>query len=86
MFGGEEQSVKMLCDNSLAGVIIDRFGKEVMMVPVDDEHFEVNVKVAVSRQFIGWVIALGEGVKITEPENVVEQMRKEIYRLNKQYL
>jgi predicted DNA-binding transcriptional regulator YafY len=86
MFGGEEQSVKMLCDNSLAGVIIDRFGKEVMMVPVDDEHFEVNVKVAVSRQFFGWVIALGEGVKITEPERVVEQMREEIYRLNKQYL
>jgi predicted DNA-binding transcriptional regulator YafY len=57
-----------------------------MMVPVDDEHFEVNVKVAVSRQFFGWVIALGEGVKITEPENVVEQMKDEIHRLEQQYL
>ena len=35
MFGGREQSVKLLVDNSLAGVIIDRFGKDVMMIPAD---------------------------------------------------
>ena len=28
MFGGKEQTVKLLVKNSLAGVIIDRFGKE----------------------------------------------------------
>jgi predicted DNA-binding transcriptional regulator YafY len=85
MFGGEEQTVKLLCDNSLAGVIIDRFGKDVRIVPVDEAQFEVNVRVAVSRQFFGWVIALGEGVRITEPECVVEQMREEIRRLERQY-
>jgi hypothetical protein len=60
--------VAELSDNGLAGVIIDRFGKDVMIVPADEEHFEVNVRVAVSRQFLGWVIALGEGVRITEPD------------------
>ena len=48
MFGGKEQKVKLLVDNSLAGVIIDRFGKEVMMIPADPEHFTVNVTVMVS--------------------------------------
>ena len=76
MFGGEEQYVKLLCDNSLAGVIIDRFGKEVMMVPVDEGHFNANVNVAVSEPFLGWVFALGDKVKITGPENVVEQMKE----------
>jgi predicted DNA-binding transcriptional regulator YafY len=86
MFAGEEQTVKLLCDNSLAGVIIDRFGKDVMIVPVDGAHFEVNARVAVSRQFFGWVMALGDGIRILEPESVVEQMREEIRRLNQQYL
>jgi predicted DNA-binding transcriptional regulator YafY len=86
MFGGEEQTVKLVCDNSLAGVIIDRFGKEVMIFPVDEEHFEVNVRIAVSRQFLGWVIALGEGIRITEPESVVEKMREEVRRLAEEYI
>ncbi len=86
MFGGEEQMVSLLCDNSMAGVIIDRFGKEVMLMSADAKRFRVNVKVAVSRQFLGWVFALGESVKITGPENVVEQMREEVRRLNRQYL
>ncbi len=85
MFAGEEQNVKILCKNDLAGVMIDRFGKDVMMLKADAEHFYVNVKVAVSRQFLAWVIALGEGAKIVGPEMVVEQMRMEANRLVEQY-
>ena len=45
--------------NKLAGVIIDRFGKDVMMIPADEEHINVNVDVRVSRQFLGGVFSLG---------------------------
>lgn len=86
MFGGEEEMVKILCKNELAGVMIDRFGKDVMLVKVDEEHFYVNVKVAVSRQFLFWVIALGEGAKIVAPKRVVEKVKEEIGRLVEQYL
>ena len=85
MFGGKEQTVKLLVKNSLAGVIIDRFGKNVMLIPTDDEHFTVNVDVHVSRQFLGWVFSLGEDIKIVGPDDVVEQMRIEIKRLTEQY-
>ncbi len=57
--------------NNLAGVIIDRFGKNVMMIPTDEEHFTVKVDVHVSRQFLGWIFSLGEGIKIVGPEEVV---------------
>lgn len=85
MFGGEEQTVKLLCDNTFAGVMIDRFGKDIFMVPVDDSHFTVSVNVAVSGQFLAWVFALGEGVKLVEPQSVVEQMKEEAGRLMRQY-
>lgn len=73
------------CDNSFAGVIIDRFGKDVSMVRVDNKRFVVNVEVAVSRQFLAWIIGLGEGVTIAGPDSVVEMMNAEIDRLVKQY-
>lgn len=85
MFGGKEQRVKMLVKNNLAGVIIDRFGKEVMMIPADDEYFTVNVDVHVSRQFLGWVFSLGEDIRIVGPDEVVEEMKKEGRRLVEQY-
>ena len=85
MFGGKERTVKLLVKNSLAGVIIDRFGKNVMLIPAADGHFTVNVAVHVSRQFLGWVFSLGEDIKIIGPDDVVEQMKIEIERLLKQY-
>ena len=85
MFGGKEQTVKLLVKNSLAGVIIDRFGKNVMLIPTDDEHFTVNVDVHVSRQFLGWVFSLGEDIKIVGSDEVVDEMKKEINRIINQY-
>lgn len=35
--------------------------------------------------FLGWIISLGEGVKIISPDEVVEQMKEEIERLQRQY-
>lgn len=85
MFDGEEETVKLLCDNSFAGVMIDRFGKDVRMIRVDDNHFTVDVKVAVSKHFLGWVIALGKGVTIIGPDETVKQMKDELRRLTEQY-
>lgn len=86
MFGGKEQQVKLLVKNELANVIIDRFGKDIMIIPADREHFTTNVTVRVSGHFFGWIMSLGEGVKIAGPDEVVEQMKAEIERLKKQYM
>ena len=85
MFDGEEQNVEILCNNSLAGVMIDCFRKDVRMLKVDDEHFRVVVKVAASKHFIHWVMALAEGAKIIGPKSLVKEVQDEIMRLAGQY-
>lgn len=85
MFGGEEEHVKLLVDNDLAGVIIDRFGKDVTIIPKDQDHFIVFADVRVSRRFLYWVFALGDGAKIIGPDRVVKQAQKCIADLVKQY-
>ncbi len=85
MFGGKEQNVRLLVDNELAGVMIDRFGKDIMMIPSGEDHFTVNVDVRVSRQFLGWVFSLGEQVEILSPEEVRTAMKEEIQKHMRQY-
>jgi hypothetical protein len=55
------------------------------MIPIDSERFKAIVTVAVSRQFLGWLIALGDGIRITGPDAVVAQMKEEAVRLANQY-
>ena len=86
MFGGEELSVSIVVRNDLVGVMIDRFGKDIMVIPYDEEHFKTTVNVAVSPQFFGWIMSFGAGMKIISPEPVVEQMKENIRQLSKQYL
>jgi len=85
MYGGEEQTVKIKCENHLAGVMIDRFGKDICLQESEDNHFVVNVKVAVSSQFSGWIFAIGEGAEIIGPDEVVQLVDKEVERLTRQY-
>lgn len=85
MFGGKEQNVRLLVDNELAGVMIDRFGKGIMMIPSGEDHFTVNVDVRVSRQFLGWVFSLGEQVEILSPEEVRAAMKEELQKHMRQY-
>lgn len=85
MYGGEETPVTIEGKNAMVGVLIDRFGKDIAILPKDDDHFITHVHVAVSNQFLGWIFALGDGIKITGPQEVVEQMRREADRLCRQY-
>ncbi len=85
MFDGTEQMVRLAVDNSLAGVIIDRFGMEPSFIPLDETHFSVTVPVAVSRQFLAWVIALGDRVKVLSPPEVRARLQEEAKRLQETY-
>lgn len=82
---GKRENVKIECDNSLAGVMIDWFGKDVLMIRKDSEHFIINVKVIISRPFLSWIIALGEEARVISPENVINMINDEIDRLICQY-
>lgn len=85
MYAGEETRVTIEAENDKAGILIDRFGKDIFIMPVDDTHFRTVVNVALSRQFLGWIMALGDGIRIVSPDTVVEKMREEIQRLSGQY-
>lgn len=76
MYGGKEKELILRCENQLVGVLIDRFGQEVMIAPDGDEHFKVNVTVTVSPHFFGWLAAVGKGIQIDWPEEARNEYRE----------
>lgn len=80
MYGGYDEEVTFLCHKSLAGVMLDRFGKDVWMVPADEEHFRIKALVSVSQQFFGWMTGIGPKMQLIGPEHTkkeyVEYMKK----------
>lgn len=85
MNGGEETVVTLEATNEKVGILIDRFGKEIPIMPIDDAHFRCHVTVAVSRLFLGWIMGLGGDVRIVAPQAVVDRMTSEVQRLAAQY-
>ena len=75
MYGGQDRRITLEADRHLAGVIIDRFGTDVIMAPRGDDRFRTSVTVTVSPQFFGWLAGIGKGIRISAPEDVLEEYR-----------
>ncbi len=75
MFAGNEKTVRLRCENSLAGVIVDTFGTDVAIRPDGETHFVVRMEVLVSTQFFGWLAGLGSRVEIISPDEVREEYK-----------
>jgi predicted DNA-binding transcriptional regulator YafY len=67
------------------GVVIDHFGKDVMIHKKDEEHFTVRVRIRISSQFFGWLAGLGPGAVIVSPEPVRKEYTNFLKRALENY-
>lgn len=61
--------------NRLVGVVLDRFGREADIRPMEDGTFRVRARIAVSGQFFGWLSGIGPEAGIAAPDRIREQYR-----------
>ena len=72
MYSGNALDVKMRFHKSLLNVVIDRFGKDTMLIPEGEDYFNFTVKVAISPMFLSWIIGFGSKAKILYPQSVAD--------------
>ena len=85
MFAGDSVNVKMRFHKSLANVVIDRFGRDNILIPDGSEYFNFTVNVAVSPMFLSWVIGFGNKAKILHPQSVIDECRQMCMEAMAQY-
>lgn len=78
MYGGEVKKVTVRFDKSLIGVMIDKFGKNIVKRTIDKNTYETTVSVGVSPTFFSWVFTFGGKMKITSPTDVVEDYLQQL--------
>ncbi len=75
MYRGERKRIKLRFENALAGVVVDRFGRDILPIPDGKEHFTLTVDVSVSPNFLGWIAGFGGRASIVFPQSVVDEYR-----------
>lgn len=76
MFGGEASSLEIMFDNELANVVIDRFGKDIIISKVDDAHFKIHIKAVLSPMLMGWLASFGAQAKLLAPAAAVDMFKQ----------
>ncbi len=74
MFGGNAISVQLRFHKSMVGVILDRFGKDIMLVP-DGEYILFTTDIVLSPIFYGWLTSLAPKVQIVRPQSAAEEYK-----------
>ncbi len=74
MYSGDAVDIKLQFHKSLINVVIDRFGKDTMLIPDGDDTFNFTVRVAVSPMFLSWVMGFGNKAKILYPQSVADAL------------
>lgn len=72
MFAGSREQLRLRFDRSLAGVVLDRFGRGTICVPDGPDAFICTVEVAVSPNFFGWLASFGARAQLLAPAAVRE--------------
>ena len=85
MYSGQESTVKLRFHRSLVNVVIDRFGRDILLIPDGEDHFVFTVNVAVSPMFLSWVIGFGSKATILHPQSVIDSCRDMCRQAMEQY-
>lgn len=84
MFGGKVERVTFEISKNLIDMVLDRFGERVKISGRDD-HALCVVEVQVSPMFIAWCCSYGAQLKVTQPKNVVAQIKDHVELMKELY-
>lgn len=83
MYGGEKETVKAIVNRRLMDDVIDQFGREVGIVPCDEENFTMQTEANLIG-FKNWALRHLEDVKVIYPnklkKEIIEILKKSIKR------
>ena len=85
MFGGEKLLARIAFAPHLIGAVLDRFGRDVAIVPCADGWFAIAADVIVSPAFWGWLFQFGADARVIGPDHLVLQAGEEVRKISQLY-
>jgi predicted DNA-binding transcriptional regulator YafY len=85
MYGGDTTTVEIRFSYDLINVVIDRFGEEALIRPMDDEHFKLIAEVNAGEGFLAWMLQFGEKAQIVYPRELRDRLVEKIDKMKVAY-
>lgn len=82
MYGGEMTDVTLQFNQSLIGVMYDKFGEDTKMLRINDTTIVATVKAQISPTFWGWLFQFGEEMSIIKPQFLVDVYKERAAELS----
>lgn len=76
MYDGDMETVELLCENNMMDAVVDRFGEELDIQSVDNDHFRVLVQASISQTFFAWIFQFAGNIRLIGPSAVKDQYQE----------
>ena len=73
MYAGEAVDIVIEFNDSLIGVVFDKFGEDTKMMRCGDRKCVATVKVQISPVFWGWLFQFAGEMKLLSPDSLVQE-------------
>lgn len=74
MFKGEPTTVSIIFDKSLANVVFDRFGTDILISKVTDTTFTAHIKTAITPTLIAWLLQFYDRMTVIKPQALIQSL------------
>lgn len=85
MFSGKTEEVTLVCHLELREEMMDRFGPNIPLSAVDENHFETKIQAAVSDGFVSWIMQYGDRMKVVAPQHMIDKIKCKAYSVLSNY-
>ena len=81
MYSGQQEDVVLEFQDSLIGVVFDKFGESTPMMRVGQDKCVATVRVRVSPTFWGWLFQFAGEMRVLSPQWVIDGYREQAKKL-----
>jgi len=85
MFGGEQGSITLRCENDKLEQVIDRFGDKISIRESDDKSFLFEAKALISEGLVNWIMQFGDSISVVKPESLREAIKEKSEKIYANY-
>lgn len=85
MFSGKIEEITLVCHLELREEMMDRFGSNIPLSAVDENHFETKIQAAVSDGFVSWIMQYGDRMKVISPQHMIDKIKCKAYSVLSNY-
>ncbi len=84
MFGGERAVIELKCDMLILDAVIEKFGTNIEIQKIDDNHFKVKLYVC-PKGLKMWIMQYLNYVEVLEPTSIREELKNNLKEILKRY-